>query len=635
MAKLDKTFKVGQTVVCRVLNYSKIDGIANSTMKQSQIEERFIRYEDIEVGSLVTGKIVTVHEKGMEVKLASSVKAFCPRVHLADSAVSDPVSRFKVGAEATCRVLSVDPALRRAIVTNKKSLVQSDDIPMLSAYEDAEPDQITRGYIIAVKDFGCVVAFLNNVKGKVSLNELATTYVSDPTKMFRVGQVVSCRVISADAAKERLRLSFNLAKSKTQAEQERLQELLDGFARESSLVSAIVTATSTRGADVKLSDELSGFVPLVHMSDHRLHCANVNKSLKVGQKLELLVVKRGKATEAKKITLSMKPALIQAYKDSKFPSSFENVAKGSTYVGFVKKIVSFGVFVSFGNNLVGLAPKNALADLFVPNAADFFFVGQTVTALVTETFPERSEFVISIRPSQVGSSAALFLESLLKETAAYTKKKEGVNFKPYSVGSVVSLSVVRKAEYGLLLESEDAARLTAVAVTQQVPASASSAAPGTSFKGVVLDVDFAKGILDVSLRQELVSAASAVVSASGTKLQSEGKPLKAVVELVKGNYALLSTVVRRGILFLLFCFCGTDETVSSIPNEDQNNRKGIPVADPHLFSSLLFCTILSHFLTMQLICRLERACSFRTFLRRNSTPLSTPSPLRTFPFSKK
>jgi rRNA biogenesis protein RRP5 len=534
-----------------VLSYSYVDGLANVTMKQSQLDEPFLRYEDLQVGSVVAGKIAAVHQKGVEIKLTSTIKAFCPRIHLADSVVSDPESRFKVGSEVSCRVLAVDPQARRATVTLKKSLVNTSDIDMLASYADASPDSITRGFIIAVKDFGCIVGFLNNVRGKVPLKELSTAYVADPTKLFQIGQVVKCRVLSADPAKEKLTLSFNLAKSKSQAENDHIQKEIDDFASENRIVTGEITGLSTRGVDVKLTDDLSGFIPLIHLSDHRLHCPLVKKHLKVGQSVDVLVIKKGKAKEAKKVTLSMKPALMAAYKEKKVPTSFSDVTKGSVYVGFVKKILPYGVFVTFGDGVTGLAHKNGLADQFVQNPEEFFYVGQTVQALVVDVYPDRSEFTVSLKQSSANSKQNTFLETFISEVELYGKKKDGVDFSKYQVGSVLSLKTVRQADYGLILETSDANKLTCVAVSQHVPKSLSVEA-GTATKGVVLDVDFSKGILDVSLRQDLVRAASASATQSASKLAREAQSLTCTVELIKANYVVLSVRSLFGTILPFF-----------------------------------------------------------------------------------
>lgn len=69
------------------------------------------------------------------------------------------------------KVLSVEPDRRRLLLTHKKTMVESD-LPFITDYSDAKPGVSTHGFITAIKDFGCLVTFYNNVKGLVPRTEL-------------------------------------------------------------------------------------------------------------------------------------------------------------------------------------------------------------------------------------------------------------------------------------------------------------------------------------------------------------------------------------------------------------------------------------------------------------------------------
>ena len=69
------------------------------------------------------------------------------------------------------KVLEVDAARKRLLLTHKKSLVESP-FPALTDYKDATPGTIFHGVVTTVRDFGCVVRFFNNVRGIVRKSEL-------------------------------------------------------------------------------------------------------------------------------------------------------------------------------------------------------------------------------------------------------------------------------------------------------------------------------------------------------------------------------------------------------------------------------------------------------------------------------
>lgn len=100
--------------------------------------------------------------------------------HLQDATASN-ISKFP-------QVLSVDPDNKKLYLTRKKALVEST-LRLFLTYADAHPGCVSHGYIVCVKDFGCIVRFYNNVKGLVPLSELSSESIISPEEVFYVGQV--------------------------------------------------------------------------------------------------------------------------------------------------------------------------------------------------------------------------------------------------------------------------------------------------------------------------------------------------------------------------------------------------------------------------------------------------------------
>ena len=65
----------------------------------------------------------------------------------------------------------MDAAKKRLLLTHKKTLIESS-LPLLADYEDAKPGKTHHGVVVAVKEFGCLVQFFNNIRGIVRKPEL-------------------------------------------------------------------------------------------------------------------------------------------------------------------------------------------------------------------------------------------------------------------------------------------------------------------------------------------------------------------------------------------------------------------------------------------------------------------------------
>lgn len=85
-------------------------------------------------------------------------------------------------------MLTVEAENKKLYLTRKKALIESP-LPLFLSYADARPGRVSHGYIVCIKDFGCIVRFYNNVKGLVPLRELSSEPILTPQEVFYVGQV--------------------------------------------------------------------------------------------------------------------------------------------------------------------------------------------------------------------------------------------------------------------------------------------------------------------------------------------------------------------------------------------------------------------------------------------------------------
>ncbi|CAM9531056.1 unnamed protein product, partial [Hapterophycus canaliculatus] len=121
---VDKSYKPGQKVQCRVTGSSLVEGWAAASLRPSVLSAAVLRYQDLEAGALVEGEVAAVESFGLLVKLGEGVRALVPKNHLGDVTVKNPKALFKVGARVKGRVLTVDAGLSKATLTLKRSMVK-------------------------------------------------------------------------------------------------------------------------------------------------------------------------------------------------------------------------------------------------------------------------------------------------------------------------------------------------------------------------------------------------------------------------------------------------------------------------------------------------------------------------------
>ncbi|XP_036683831.1 protein RRP5 homolog isoform X1 [Balaenoptera musculus] len=535
-----ETFKPGNTHKCRIIDYSQMDELALLSLRTSVIEAQFLSYHDIKPGALVKGKVMTIKPYGILVKVGKQIRGLVPPMHLADILMKNPEKKYHVGDEVKCRVLLCDPEARKLMMTLKKTLVESK-LPAITCYADAKPGLQTHGFILRVKDYGCIVKFYSDVQGLVPRHELSAEYIPDPESVFYTGQVVKVAVLNCEPSKERMLLSFKLSsdpKKECAGHSQKKKKAINA----GQLVDVKVLEKTKDGLQVAvLPHNVPGFLPTPHLSDHVPHGPLLHCWLQAGDTLHrVLCLSEGE----ERILLCRKPALVSAVEGGKDPKSFSEIHPGMLLTGFVKNIKDYGVFVQFPSGLSGLAPKAIMSDKFVTSTSDHFVEGQTVVAKVTNVDEEKQRMLLSLRLSDctlgdLATTSLLLLSQCLEErqgVRSLMSNRDSVlmqTLAEMTPGMVLDLEVQEVLGDGSVLFSEGPVPGLVLRASKYHRAG-QEVESGQKKKVVILNVDMLKLEVHVSLCHDLVNRKA--------KKLKKGSEHQAIVQHLEESFALASLV---------------------------------------------------------------------------------------------
>ncbi|KAL8686142.1 MAG: hypothetical protein Q9218_007316, partial [Villophora microphyllina] len=355
-------YKVGSVHKARVIGYNYMDGLHIASMEPKVIAQPFLNFEDVPIGQTVKGTIekILINEKGINgliVSIADGITGLVPEIHFSDIHLQHPEKKFKVGSTVTARVLSTIPAKRQIRLTLKKTLVNSDDQTWTS-YDSLQVGAEAPGTIININTSGAVVQFYGFVRGFLPSAEMSESYIEDPRKHFRMGQVVKVRVVSVDADARRMIVSCKDPSVFGTEQQEQLQKLVVG-----STISGTVSEKANEEIVLELErSRLKAILPFEHLTDGSSQkSASAAKKIRVGQDMTDLVI-LSKAEGKRLVQLTSKPSLVNAARSGKLIRSFEDVRDGVEIDGYVNNIRPIGIFVQFAGGISGLLPKNQIPD---------------------------------------------------------------------------------------------------------------------------------------------------------------------------------------------------------------------------------------------------------------------------------
>ncbi|KAG7486709.1 RRP5-like isoform X1 [Solea senegalensis] len=517
---------------CRILDFSVIDQIHFASLRKSVIARPFFRYHDLQPGQVVEGKVSVLLERGMMVHISDHIKGLVPKNHLSDIILKNPEKKYSEGMKVKCRVLSVDVESRKLYLTRKKALVESS-LPLFLTYADARPGRMSHGFIVCIKDFGCIVRFYNNVKGLVPISELGTEAIVNPEEIFYVGQVLKTKVLKCDLEKEKILLSFKAAvEGDTEAAVEPQVDCEVGKPLEVKVLKKSIV-----GVEVAiLPDEIQAVLPTMHLSDHVSNCLLLWESLQEGDVISnVMCFNKNK----RHISLTKKPTVRWSLEEGAVAKDFSEITVGMQLIGWVKNIMSYGVFVEFPYGLVGLAPKSAMTDKFISDTAVAFQLGQTVIAKVTNLDEEKRRFLVTLKISEVIAPEADAQTRLiygLQERRAVGdmlamrgNSELRQQLAALTVGQKLKMTVDTVDGNGATFKSDDLGDATILASKYHVMGVNLTA--GQKVTAVVLYVDILSNTVHVSLLTKLLMK---------KKSLSEGSKYTVMVQHIDKEFAVIS-----------------------------------------------------------------------------------------------
>ncbi|KAI1406599.1 nucleic acid-binding protein [Hypoxylon fuscum] len=352
-------FKTGSVHRGRIVGYNAIDGTFQLSFEKHILEQPFLRIEDIPIGEVVHGEVekLMVNQEGVSgllVRLAEGIVGFVPEMHLADVRLQHPEKKFREGVKVKARVLSIDLVKRQFKLTLKKTLVNSEAVPLKSFDEVAVGMQIP-GTIVKLLPNGAIVQFYGTLRGFLPVSEMSEAYIKDPKEHFRVGQVVSVHVLNFDVEAQKLFVSCKDPSAFGLDKQNALKKLKLG-----DVVSAKVVQKTEDDVLVELVDSsLKAMISVWHLADRPSKCQSALKHTHVGQTLNDLVVLE-KNEGRRYIALSKKPSFTKASQEGKLLTSVEEAKVGELRQGFVRNITVTAIFIQFCGQLTALLPKSKL-----------------------------------------------------------------------------------------------------------------------------------------------------------------------------------------------------------------------------------------------------------------------------------
>ncbi|XP_043843278.1 protein RRP5 homolog [Dromiciops gliroides] len=414
---------VGQYLNCLIEEVKGNGGSVRLSTLQSEVsaaiatEEQNWTLDNMLPGLVVKAQVQKVTPHGLTLSFLSSFTGLVDFMHL-DSKKTGHY--FQTQMVRAC-ILSVHPRTKSVRLTLHSSFLQAgrpitrlchhligavlNDVPVQGFYAKA-------GATFRLKDGSLAYA---------RIMHLSQTEKSFKPEKFKPGNLHKCRVIDFSPMDDLALLS--LKTSIIEAPFLRYHDLHPG-----QIVKGKVFALRSYGVIVKVTDQIKGLVPTLHLADVQIRHPQKKYHIQDEVKCRVLLCD----PENKKLLMTLKKSLVE----SSLPAltSYKEAKPDLQTHGFISSIKDFGCIVKFYNDVRGLVPQKELGAQPILAPEEVFYVGQVVKVTVLTSEPEQERMLLSFRLSSDKGT----------EGPAQSQKKATIK-----IGQLVDVKVKKKTEKGL------------------------------------------------------------------------------------------------------------------------------------------------------------------------------------------
>jgi small subunit ribosomal protein S1 len=373
--------------------------------KQDFIDKHKDDFENV----VVSGKIIKKNKGGYVVD-SDGVDFFLPR-----SQAMLRSDANNIGKTVEAKIIKIERnniVISRALLIKEKQSIKESKIKEL-----IDGDLIVEGSVKNIVSYGMFVDIGENIIGLVHYNEISYKGAVNPSKYFKVGDVVNVKVIDFDSKKGHLSLSIKATMSDPW---EDINDLGEG-----DVIAVTVSNIEPYGVFVDLGNDIEGFLHISEISwdkslKHPKDILSINQEINV----EVIEIDQQK----KKLRVSYKklqPKPIELFS--------KNYKKGDIVQGKVVEIKEFGAFINIDGVEGLLANQNCDWQKNV-KCKDILKIGDEIEVKIVDLNIASSRISLSLKE--------------LKDSPA------GEFGKTHKINDIVQATLKEKKDFGVFVDVE-------------------------------------------------------------------------------------------------------------------------------------------------------------------------------------
>jgi small subunit ribosomal protein S1 len=344
-------------------------------LEESLLEQREALFQEIEIGSIMDGRVKNITDFGVFVDLGG-IDGLLHITDLSWGRVNHPSEMIELNDEITVKVIEYD-AERKRVSLGLKQLTPHP-------WEEVEikyPIGTTvKGTVVSLTNYGAFIEIEPGVEGLIHVSEISwTRHIKNPSEEYSMGDSLDAKVISIDVGERKISLGVKQLTPDPWDEIEKEFEI-------GKIYSGKVRNLTQFGAFVELKEGIDG---LIHVSDLSWtkvvrHAKDV---LEKEQEVDVAILEVSR--ENRKISLGLKQV-----EDDPWAAIVDHFESGKEVSGGIIRVLDKGIIIQLEMDVEGIIPFGKMSKKDRRALASQYEVGANLSGIVMKVSPEDKKIIL-------------------------------------------------------------------------------------------------------------------------------------------------------------------------------------------------------------------------------------------------
>ena len=344
-------------------------------LEESLKEQRDALFNELEVGSILEGRIKNITDFGVFVDLGG-IDGLLHITDLSWGRVNHPTEIVELNEKITVKVIEYDEDRKRVSLGLKQLTPQPwDDVEIKYAIGN-----IVNGKVVSLTNYGCFIELEPGVEGLIHVSEISwTKHIKNPSEEFSLGDDVEAKVLSVDTEERKISLGV---KQLTPDPWDEIEEKLEV----GSKIKGKIQNLTQFGAFVEIEQGIDG---LIHVSD--LSWTKIirhpKEVLEKDQEVDVKILEVSR--ENRRISLGYRQV-----SDDPWPGIVEYYESGKEVSGKIIRVLDKGIIIELEMDVEGIIPFGKMSKRDRRSLASQYEISANLSGIVMKVSPEDKKVIL-------------------------------------------------------------------------------------------------------------------------------------------------------------------------------------------------------------------------------------------------